>query len=528
MIVDKENVAQLSKPGEVFGEMSVFSGKQVSASVQTQSVSQFYVVNPNDFNHALPKDRDRFLFLMYKIYSVVVADRLIATNEKAKQFEIANRNLEQASTALENINKNLEHLVEERTKQLKVKAKELEASHGKLEQQNAALIAGFRKVSDLSALKDKTLERIRVLSQEHLIPLKKAISSLEATTPGAKNQLETLQTSVDDLIQFIQPLTELYQAEKAIESKRVLIADPDRKQQLVARMSLGGTGVSLDVVSSAEEAAKFLEGQNHDLFICESSLSEAILHAEKINFHGDCVFLAAGDIQTYLEKLKALPRLKHVISRDNDDRTFTVKNTLTTVTKILNTDIFGIEKYMAWGVETHENIIFESSRRNEFIQDMCSKFSEIGVRGTILDRVQMVAEEMLMNAIYDAPVSLDGVALFNHLPRTVEVNLNQDQACKLRYASDGNLLAVSVVDPFGGLNKETIIDYLDSCYRGLASIHNPDKGGAGRGLHQIIETSDLTIFNVKKSIRTEVIALFQLDHTIKKDSKKPSFHYFFS
>jgi hypothetical protein len=54
---------------------------------------------------------------------------------------------------------------------------------------------------------------------------------------------------------------------------------------------------------------------------------------------------------------------------------------------------------------------------------------------------------------------------------------------------------------------------------------NTQKGGAGRGLHQIIENSDLTIFNVKKGIRTEVICLFNIDG--QKREAQPSFHYFF-
>jgi hypothetical protein len=139
-----------------------------------------------------------------------------------------------------------------------------------------------------------------------------------------------------------------------------------------------------------------------------------------------------------------------------------------------------------------------------------------------------VAEEMLMNSIYDAPTDSSGKSLFNHLPRSVEVQLSESQSCKLRYSTDGNLLAVSVSDPFGGLTKETIINYLDSCYQGKAGIFNADKGGAGRGLHQIIESSDLSIFNVRRKIRTEVISIFNLDTSVKKDVQKPSFHYFFS
>jgi hypothetical protein len=105
------------------------------------------------------------------------------------------------------------------------------------------------------------------------------------------------------------------------------------------------------------------------------------------------------------------------------------------------------------------------------------------------------------------------------------VTLDSHQQAQLCYASDGVLLAVSVIDPFGALTKDLVIDYLISCYQGTAGIMNQTKGGAGRGLHQIIENADLTIFNIKKGVRTEVICLFNTDG--QKREAQPSFHYFF-
>ncbi|MEI7973819.1 MAG: cyclic nucleotide-binding domain-containing protein, partial [Bdellovibrio sp.] len=215
VIVDKEKVTTLSDSGEVFGEMSVLSGRHVSASVRCASVCHVYVINPKDFSHALPKDRDRFLFLLHKIYSVVVSERLIQTNDKAKQFETANRELDQIRTELENTNLGLEAAVEERTRELRFKAEELENSRTKLEQQNAALIASIRKVSDLSEIKDKTLEKIRVLSSDILLPLKKNIASLEIADPERKATLDLALRGLEEFESFIKPLTDLYQAEKA-------------------------------------------------------------------------------------------------------------------------------------------------------------------------------------------------------------------------------------------------------------------------------------------------------------------------
>jgi len=83
---------------------------------------------------------------------------------------------------------------------------------------------------------------------------------------------------------------------------------------------------------------------------------------------------------------------------------------------------------------------------------------------------------------------------------------------------------VSVKDPFGSLTKEIIVDYLLSCYNNQAGSMNENKGGAGRGLHLMLEAADLTIFNVKKGVSTEVISLFYVE---QRRESNPAFHYFF-
>ena len=55
-------------------------------------------------------------------------------------------------------------------------------------------------------------------------------------------------------------------------------------------------------------------------------------------------------------------------------------------------------------------------------------------------------------------------------------------------------------------------------------VIRPNKGGAGKGLFIISESSDLVIYNVARGRKTEVIALFDLDPL--KEKKTTSLHYF--
>ncbi|MGK5095466.1 hypothetical protein WDW89_26080 [Deltaproteobacteria bacterium TL4] len=132
-----------------------------------------------------------------------------------------------------------------------------------------------------------------------------------------------------------------------------------------------------------------------------------------------------------------------------------------------------------------------------------------------------------MNAIYDAPIDVHGKHIYNHLLRTEEVHLKKEEYSRFRYACDAMFLALSVEDPFGGFNRQTVLDYLEACYSEKRQQETKDKGGAGIGLYQMWETADLIVINVKPSIKTEVIAIFEIDAPNKNSSKSKSFHYFY-
>ncbi|MDG0815379.1 cyclic nucleotide-binding domain-containing protein [Bdellovibrio svalbardensis] len=399
-------------PGEVFGEMSVITSNPASTTIKALTDLECFAIRSDDFAHVHPKDKDRFQALLYQIYCFILTERLMKTNEKARLFEILNRELHEAQSAL--------------TK-----------GHG----------------------------------------------------------------------------------------GRVLLIEPDKKQQMPVRMALGGTGVHLDLAGDVESARAYLKDNQYDIVLSEEGCVEVLKDVVEGKLASHAVLLTSKDVQGNLRILEGNRFVEHIISRDAEDKNATIRYVLTALGKLLNKDLFGVEKYLTWGVEVQKKNVSSSTQREQLRDEMFAYFKKMGVRSTVLDRVNTVTEEMLMNAIYDAPTDAQGKPLFNHMTRKEEIQLDSHQQSQLCYGSDGVLLAVSVVDPFGSLTKEVIVDYLLTCYNGAAGSLNSQKGGAGRGLHQIIENSDLTIFNVKKGVRCEVICLFNIDG--QKREAQPSFHYFF-
>lgn len=510
--VDGGRVSILENKGSLVGEMSVITGNVSSATILTETPVTVARIDSRVFLNMQGPERDLYLSTLYRIYATVLSEKLHATNQKAKHFEELTIKLTAAQSELQEINQNLERKVEERTQ--------------KLENQTAELMASKNKMEDILNTKRVVFEKLSEMQFGHLIPLKSYLDDYRRTHPG-DSSADQLRKAVFEVQTLIGPLAEQYSTEQEMQSKRVLLADAHKKQQLIAKMSLGGTGVLLDTATTVDEGKAKLETGNYDLIVFDPANLELANLAHSKNPKVGLVLMTSDQVMTYLPALKALNATPHVVSRDEGDRTFTVKNIATTVTKILTRDFFGLEKYLNFGVDVQTLPVVSSKQRSELIGNVLGHFEKLGIRRANRDRIQTVLEEMLMNAIYDAPIDKDGNSIYNHLSRTVDLVLKPEEQGMVRYATDGMLIAVSVQDPFGSLKASTLLKYLEANYGGTASEMNSKegKGGAGRGLHQIVENSDLVVFNVDPGKKTEAIALFNVE-VKEKAQQNPSFHLF--
>jgi CRP-like cAMP-binding protein/CheY-like chemotaxis protein len=510
--VDGARVSKMQRVGDLLGEMSVISKKPVTASILSETPVTLVRLDSKFFLELHGPDRDLYLSILYRIYATVLADKLSTTNQKAKQFEELTIQLTATQKELEEANAGLELKVEERPAQL--------------EEQNGALVASVRKMEELMTNKKSLFQKLSEFHSNNLHPLKSLLDEARKRLPD-EAVISDARRVVFDVQQLLGPIISQYSSEQAIQSKRVLLADSNKKQQLVAKMTLGGSGVVLDIVSTVEEGKAKLETGQYDLVFVDTQMLElGNLVSEKLP-SASLVLMTSENLLSYLPALKGLSTIPNIVSRDEGDRLFTVKNILTTVNKLLGRDLFGLEKYLSWGVDVQSRPLVGSRTRAEIIADVSSYFEKVGIRRVNRDRIAIVLEEMLMNAVYDAPTDKSGQALYNHYTRTQEVILKPEEQGQVRFATDGMLIAVSVVDPFGSLKGSTLLRYLEHNYGGASDDINAkeNKGGAGRGLHQIVENSDLVVFNVEPGKKTEAIALFNVE-VRETERLTPTFHWF--
>lgn len=160
-----------------------------------------------------------------------------------------------------------------------------------------------------------------------------------------------------------------------------------------------------------------------------------------------------------------------------------------TSAKLASGDLFGLEKYLAPGAAVVERrIASEDDKRHA--TDAVSAWAEaLGARTPLVHRLASVADELMMNALYDTPDARAASAI-------------------LRWGADDRAIALSVGDSFGALRQRDVIDHVRRARRERGRPLPGAQRGAGIGLYLVLGNVASLVVNVEAGRRTEVVCLF--------------------
>jgi hypothetical protein len=283
------------------------------------------------------------------------------------------------------------------------------------------------------------------------------------------------------------------------------------------RRSLLGAGSAVEFVPSAEALEERIAGGiEPDLIVLDGDgrrqvdLARLGLGRAQVIYVGESI-----EKDDVLSSLRA-ESLNHVISDtvdlDSDALVVTSgKVFMQARAERAGADIFGLEKYLAWGALVHDREVSTYDQKREALLEVASYASETGARRQVVARIESVTDELLMNALYDAPAARLGTESSSPLghedhPRPPEAA----EPALLRYACDGRHLAVSVRDGYGELRKEAILDHIERARAMRGSPQLKPSGGAGLGLYFVIASVTRFIANISPGHATEVIGLFDI------------------
>ncbi|HEY5944310.1 MAG TPA: hypothetical protein VIV40_02415 [Kofleriaceae bacterium] len=185
------------------------------------------------------------------------------------------------------------------------------------------------------------------------------------------------------------------------------------------------------------------------------------------------------------------------LMRDPADRELAI-----TSEKLVTGDLFGLEKYLTGEPRIGERVVRNDVEKRAAIAEIGAWAEAVGARKPIVHRLASVIDELLMNALHDAP---------RESRPTISLTDNERSAI-VRWGSDDQTIALSVSDGFGALRQRDVIDHVRRARdeRGKPNPATNEEPGAGLGLYLVLANVASLIVNVDPGRQTEVVCLFDL------------------
>jgi hypothetical protein len=292
---------------------------------------------------------------------------------------------------------------------------------------------------------------------------------------------------------------------QAAPTQRILAIaeDPATLERIAAAVQAGGaTPVlvrNLKMLESAPDQLPF----RFAVYAWDGSESGLKLVTSKMRDGAQLVGVTPPSNLASLTRLLVDPRCNHVLTADDSG----FATVAVTIQKFVTGDLFGIEKYLPKDTAVHLTRLREYKGRTAAIDEVLAYAEKVGVRRQVRSAIGQVAEELLMNALYDAPIDESGNPMFAEVDLKERLDKLSPRPVSIRYAATENGFALSVRDRFGRLDKATVLRYIDKC------LHSPQQidrkvYGAGLGIYLIANAAAQFVLNVAPGMATEVVCTF--------------------
>jgi len=228
--------------------------------------------------------------------------------------------------------------------------------------------------------------------------------------------------------------------------------------------------------------------------------------------HG--VLWTAEPLRRSLKFVVETTRIDHVLGRRDFDSPPRAWEVLMVARRLLaNGSAPPIGAYLDWGFASVDLDVRTTADRDAAVATIQEFVAALQLPKRVAEMFGEVAHELLMNAMYDAPVDAQGRPKYAG-DRKADIKLADHERPVVRIATDGSRLVLQVRDPFGRLERRHVVDGLA---RGLAGGEmDRSHGGAGLGMMVCHNSSSAMFFDVVRGRSTEVTAMFELDMNLRE------------
>ncbi len=178
----------------------------------------------------------------------------------------------------------------------------------------------------------------------------------------------------------------------------------------------------------------------------------------------------------------------------------------------------GLKPYFPHDTKIHRIEIKQSGHKSKAIEALQKTLTNRGIKGRIATLVAQGVDELILNAIFDAPFSRAENSRYRHKEsRAKEFELNEQETVVMEMAASDLYMGICVIDQFGSLDTQNVFTALRP-YLSNAPIESDPLVGlrSGFGISGILQSGLNLKIASELGKRTESSIFFPIVSSFKE------------
>jgi hypothetical protein len=240
----------------------------------------------------------------------------------------------------------------------------------------------------------------------------------------------------------------------------------------------------------------------------ENSIQEKVgLFSDKINANA-IHFLSSATLEEVPYLIRS-PLFGHFISRNYGDPKAAGSHYGKIVRATLADRAFGLGLLLAPTAKVQIVKLASTSQKQEVVEAVRNYLVSAKFQTRMASVVANAVDELLMNAMFDAPSDEFGKPTLANTSRATHFVLEGKNQVEMHLGFDGNYVGISAIDQFGSLDKNKLLSHISKIYTEEEYKVKTSVAGAGIGLATVYRSGGSFFFVSESSSRTEVTVFFR-------------------
>jgi len=302
-------------------------------------------------------------------------------------------------------------------------------------------------------------------------------------------------------------------------NKTLLLISSLPSDQVFAAEVAKDCGLALQTVSSPSIGAEMIDRESPALIFCDISDEQHFAELEreiqeKVGLFSDKVdpnrvhLMSTEDIEESSFILES-PLFGNFIIRDIHDPVGAAHSYARIAKGSLQERPVGLAQWLRPNAKIQTIQLKQSNHKQDAVEAVRNYVLAAQFNQRMASLIANAVDEILMNAIFDAPVDELGKQRMSSTPRTAGFALEGQQTVEIQVGFDGERFGLTAIDQFGSVEKSRLTKHVAKVYREDEYKVRSTTAGAGIGLSRVFRDGGTFVYVVEQGKRTEATILFK-------------------